>query len=116
VLSVPSHARRQLATVLAFALIIVLAPVAPVFAQEVAPETRSEVLERLPERRGGAPGSPQGRDTVIESDIVDAPIPFTTLGVKARRAVTAEVRTADVAGVWTDWTPIEPLEEDDGPD
>jgi hypothetical protein len=117
VLSLPSSTtvRRQLSTVLAFALVITLVPVAPVFAQEVAPETVSAVVERLPERRGGAPRSPR-EDAAAESEIVEAPIPFTTVGIKASRSAAVSLRTADATGSWTEWQSIEPLEEDDGPD
>jgi hypothetical protein len=115
--------RRHGPLLLIVALLLAVVPVAPVSAEQVAPETASAVLEELPERSNGRRSrslTPNEAESVeqapVESEVIEAPIRFSALGVKGVGSPEVSFRAADASGNWSNWQAVEPLEEDDGPD
>ena len=135
---------RPVVLVAVAALVLAFLPVERVFANEVAPETKSETLTGLPAESSEEVEVPAdasddtdadddadsndasdgtGSDGSVEvlrerSEIMEAPIAFSGLGFTGPGAEAPEVywRALTEDDTWTDWHPVEALEEFDGPD
>jgi hypothetical protein len=114
---------KTLTFVVAVALLLTLAPVSAVTAQEVAPETVSVVvdgLRPLPAAEAAQQGVERAASRSNGPGAVSAPtsaaIPFATLGFTAPDDAEVLFRIADKEGVWTPWELVEPLDVEDGPD
>lgn len=121
----PHASPRRLTLALLLAVIAVFVPAQPGVAEQVAPEVKSETLPTLPEQsraplgdEGPAVGArPQGvADVVTRSRTIEAPLPFTSLGLRGTGPVPElHVRTRDPEGQWSDWADVEILDESEGP-
>ena len=122
-------ARRGLVLGLVLLLALVFLPIERVVAEEIAPETRSETVSGLPAAGpettpDTAPdeGTPEDRpapDARQLSDVVEAPLPFSGLGVTGPAADEDPVihwRGLLTDGTWSEWRPVPILEVYDGPD
>ncbi len=106
---------RALPLVLVLALLLALLPLEPVQAREVAPETRSEVLEGLEATLPSA--APDGPDVALVGEAVEAPLPFVGLGIKGSGPEPElRVRARDLDGQWGEWLEVGLLDGADGPD
>ena len=106
-------------------LATVLVPVGPIEAWST-PVTLSETLDGLPV--DDAPGLDIARDatehgtgeeqpSVLPSELVEAPLAFSALGVTAPPGVTSvAVRTSADGTSWDQWEPLEFIDASDGPD
>jgi hypothetical protein len=115
---------RVLVLVLVLAMMMVVLPVDPVVAEEVAPETKGEVLDELVVEESDAVDEDEAEslDELASparerSEVTAAPFPFTGLGFTGSGdAPVVRWRALDGAGDWTGWEEIESLDPDDGPD
>jgi hypothetical protein len=116
---------RSLTIVLVMALTMMFLPVEQVFAQEVAPETKGEVLDELvveeapaaTDTEGSEEDAPEAAPGAQRSEVTAAPFPFTGLGFSGPgEAPTVRWRVLDGDGIWSEWAEVESLDPDDGPD
>ncbi len=103
-----SRTARVLAGSLVGAVLLTAAPVLPVYAEEVAPETREAVLDA-----GAGSGQVSG---VQRSEVLEAPFPFSLVGLRGLGSPDVRVRVRDDQGAWQAWTTLEVVDELDGPD
>lgn len=102
-----SLSRAPLIALLAGAILLGGLPSAgalPAGAAAPAPPTVLRTLAALPSQ------------TPARSRAVEAPVPFSMVGVRTRPGVHPRVRTSADGRRWSAWTELEPLPADEGPD
>ena len=122
---------RTVLLALALTPLLVVLPVEPMVAEEVAPATRSETVtgieQHLPDVAEPEAGASSGPDAAAEepspgsefrrSEPIVAPLPFVGLGVKGTGEEPVLLfRTMGRDGEWSTWAEAGMLEEFDGPD
>jgi len=122
--SSPRRVTRIVVLGLTIALLAVLLPVEPVDAHELAPATRSAVLDDLEDH------FPDELDEMLDgefstaatqqartSELIAAPLPFVGLGLRGTGdEPEIHFRTLDLDGEWSDWIEVGMLDGADGPD
>ncbi len=115
-MTIVRRVRRVLTIACVVAMLLAVAPVHSVMAEENAPETLAETLDELEDEAGLGTSDAAAEDDWRTSKVAEAPIPFTMLGVSAPDGAEVHVRTAAAADEWSNWHKLEPFTEDDGPD